>query len=324
MDALAGLTFATPERLWLLALVVALFLLLFRQEAVRRDAADRFVSERMRGISNGIRVVRPYVIALALASAVIASAGPRYGVELREAPTIEANTVIALDLSASMEVRDVGASRLAAGKALARRIIEQAPGRVGLVVYEGSAEVIAPLTDDSSAIVALLDSLQAGELAEAGSDVSRAIETALELAETGGTRSTDVVIISDGEHRGRDWDEQLSIARTRGLRISAIILGTSEGGPVPDGGGGTLKDEDGNDAVSTASTEPLATIARECGGSLWINPFGESTLLTIQGDVGEFTGSDRFDRIPVERYQWPLGASVMLILSALVLNRGAQ
>ena len=264
------------------------------------------------------------MILLALALTVVASAGPRYGIELREAPTVEANTIVVVDLSASMEVRDVGASRLAAGKALARRIIDQSPGRVGLVVYEGSAEVIAPLTDDGAAVNALLDSLQTGELAEAGSDVSRAIEAALELAETGGTRSTEVVIISDGEHRGRDWDEQLSIARTRGLRISAIVLGTPEGGPVPDGRGGELTDDDGNRVVSVASSEPLATITRECGGTLWINPFGESTLLTLQGDVGEFTGSDRFDRIPVERFQWPLGASVFLLLCAMVAYRGAQ
>lgn len=324
MDAVAGLTFAAPERLWLLALVLPVFLFLLRRESLRRDAADRFVSERMRGVSNGIRFVRPHILFLALSMAVVAAAGPRYGVELREAPTIEANTVIVLDLSASMEVRDIGASRLAAGKALARRIIDQSVGRVGLVVYEGSAEVIAPLTDDAAAVNALLDSLQAGELAEAGSDVSRAIEKALQLAETGGTRSTDVVIITDGEHRGGDWDEQLSIARTRGLRISAIVLGTQAGGPVPDGRGGELEDEDGNRVVSVASTEPLATIARECGGELWVNPFGESTLLTLQRDVGEFTGSDRYDRIPVERFQWPLGASLLLLLSTMVINRGAQ
>lgn len=324
MDAFAGLTFAAAERLWLLVLVVPLFLLLVRQESVRRDDADRFVSERVRGLSNGLRPARPYLITLALLTAVVAASGPRLGTELREAPTVEANTVIALDLSASMDVNDLGASRLAAGKALARRIIERAPGRVGLVVYEGAAEVIAPLTDDQAAVVALLDSLQTGELAEAGSDLSKAIETSLELAGTVGTRSTDIVIISDGEHRGRAWDEQLAIARTRGLRISAIVLGTSDGGVVPDGWGGELKDEEGNLAVSRASSEPLETITRECGGTFWVNPFGEDSLAALQRDVGEFTGSDRFDQIPVERYQWPLGLSVMFLFVSIVMNKGAQ
>jgi Ca-activated chloride channel homolog len=324
MDALAGLTFAAPERLWLLALVVPLFLLLVRQEGIRRDAADRFVSERMRGVSNGIRAVRPHVLSACAVLALLAAAGPRLGIELREAPAVESSTVIVLDLSASMDVRDLGASRLTAAKALARRIIAGASGRVGLIVYEGTAEVVAPLTDDHAAVVALLDSLQAGELAEAGSDLSKAIEAALELAATGGTRSTDAVILSDGEHRGRDWDEQLAIARTRGLRISAIILGTSEGGPVPDGRGGDLVDESGTAVVSRAATEPLATIARECGGQSWVNPFGEDALASLRRDVGEFSGSDRFDRVPMERYQWPLGASVLLLLVSMVVNRGAQ
>ncbi len=324
MDAFAGLTFSSAERLWLLVLLVPFGVLLLRQESTRRGVADRFVSERMRGLSNGIRVVRPYIVVLAVAGVVVAAAGPQLGIELREAPTIEANTIVALDLSVSMDVRDIGASRLAAGKALARRIFERSPGRVGLVVYEGNAEVIAPLTDDQSAVVALLDSLQAGELAEAGSDLSKALEVVLELAETGGTRATEVVVISDGEHRGRPWDEQLAIARTRGLRVSAIVLGTSGGGPVPDGRGGDLTDDAGERVISRASTEPLATVVNDCGGTLWVNPFGEETLVEVQRRVGEFTGGDRFDRIPKERYQWPLGASLIFVFLSMVVNRGSE
>ena len=108
------------------------------------------------------------------------------------------------------------------------------------------------------------------------------------------------------------------------MRISAIVLGTDEGGPVPDGRGGDLADRDGNIVITRASTEPLATIAEECGGALWVNPFGVETLELLGRDVGKFTGSDQYDRIPVERYQWPLGAAVFLFLSSMVVNKGAE
>ena len=34
--------------------------------------------------------------------------------------------------------------------------------------------------------------------------------------------------------------------------------------------------------------------------------------------------SGRVERIPVERYQWPAGAALLLVLGAMVVNRGAE
>lgn len=239
-------------------------------------------------------------------------------------PVFESSTVLVLDLSASMEVRDLGASRFSAAKALAGRILERATGRVGLIVYEGSAEIVAPLTEDHAAVDSLVQSLQTGELDEAGSDVSLALEAALDLASKGGNRSTEVVFISDGEHRGRPWDEQLAIARSRGVRVSAILLGTPEGGPIPVGDDKSLLDDNGSVVISRTSSEPLKTIVEDCGGEVWVNPFGEETLEHLQQNVGKFSGGERFESTPVERYQWPLGASLLLFLASAVVNRGAE
>lgn len=324
MDALAGLTFAEPQRLWLLVAAPAAAMLLVARERVRAARAERFVSARVRGNSNGLRGARPWLLALALTLGVVAFAGPRLGEQVRELPTIESNLVIALDLSQSMDARDAGTSRLSAAKAIARRLIESSNARVGLIVFEASAETVSPLTEDHAAVTTLIDSLDTGELPESGSDFAKAIDEAIELAKSVGDRAVDVVILSDGEHRGRGWEETLGVARARGLRVSAVVVGTSEGAPIPIEGGGNLEDASGNQVVTRASDEPLRTIASECGGKFWSNPSEPITAEALMATEVTKSRGGRLERIPIERYQWPLGAALFLFLGAMVVNRGAE
>lgn len=325
MDALAGLTFAEPQRLWLLVAAPAVAMLLLARERLRAERAERFVSARVRGRSNGLRAARPWLLALALVLGVTAFAGPRLGEQVRELPTIESNLVIALDLSQSMDARDAGTSRLSAAKAIARRLIESTDARVGLIVFEATAETVSPLTEDHAAVAALIDSLDTGELPEAGSDFSKAIDEAIELAKSVGDRAVDVVILSDGEHRGRRWEDSLGVARARGLRVSAVVVGSSEGAPIPfEGDGDHLEDASGERIVTRASDEPLRTIASECGGRFWSNPSEPITADALMGTETVKGPGGRVERIPVERYQWPLGAAFVLFLGAMVVNRGAE
>src|SRR5687767_12685146 len=96
---------------WLLLLPPALFFLLARERA-RMTLANRFVNERLRGISNPARFLRPYFLGAGLLAALVALAGPRLGFEEIPLPTIESNRILVLDLSESMLAEDVGASRI--------------------------------------------------------------------------------------------------------------------------------------------------------------------------------------------------------------------
>jgi Ca-activated chloride channel family protein len=278
----------------------------------------------VRGSSNGLRPLRPWLLVLALALGVAASAGPRLGEELRELPAIESNLVVALDLSQSMDARDAGTSRLSAAKAIARKLIESSDARVGLIVFESTAETVSPLTEDHAAVATLIDSLETGELAESGSDFAKAIDESIELAKSVGDRAVDVVIISDGEHRGNRWEDSLGVARARGLRISAVVIGSSEGAPIPREDGSSLEDSSGSLVKTRASDEPLRTIAKECGGHFWSNPPEPVTAQMVVAAEAAKASKGRVERIPIERYQWPLGAAFVFFLAGMVVNRGAE
>jgi Ca-activated chloride channel family protein len=82
----------------------------------------------------------------------LAAAGPRWGMRELETTTRSRSIVFALDISKSMNARDVQPSRLERERILARRILrELASDRIGLVVFAGRAYILAPLTTDHGA-----------------------------------------------------------------------------------------------------------------------------------------------------------------------------
>src|SRR5437016_843402 len=153
-----GLTFRSIPLLALAIVAPAALIFLIARERHRIRLARRFVSESLRGVANPARKLRPYLGALALLASAIALAGPRAGYRVMPIEDRASNRVIAIDVSDSMGARDVGASRLEAAKALAKRIVDADTGRVALVVFESRAEVICPLTSDDEAVDELVDS----------------------------------------------------------------------------------------------------------------------------------------------------------------------
>jgi Ca-activated chloride channel homolog len=318
------MSFRETDLLWLLAVVPLALLFFVARERLRTRVARRFASERLRGVSNPARVVRPWVLALALAAALLALAGPYAGFTLVPITAREANRVLILDVSNSMGAEDIGASRLAAAKAIAKRLVDAQPGRVALVVFEGSPDVIAPLTTDSEAVIALLDSLQTGEVGDPGSDIGSAIIGALRLIEADPSQKADLVVLSDGEEQGSRTGDAIQQARQRGVQVSTILVGTAGGGTITTQRG-PLRNEEGEIIKTFARSDVLRQIASSTGGVLLENPFGERALDPLL-DRSAAAGRERqtHARVPIERYQWPLALAFVMFVVGSFVNRGAE
>lgn len=317
-----AISFRLPQLLWL-ALIVPLALIFFLARERRRiRIARRFVSERLRGVANPLRWLRPWLAALAFLGCVIALAGPEAGFRTIPIEQRESNRVIAIDVSLSMAAQDVGTSRLDAAKAIAKRIIDAQQGRVGLVVFESAAEVVSPLTTDDDAVEALLDSIQAGEVSNPGSDLSVALMAALRLAGDTAQRG-DIVVISDGEDQSTRLDDTIAKLAQRGVTVSTILIGTAAGSTIPrPEGGGDLVDDNGQVVTTYARPEALQKIASATGGKFYANPFGEHALDSLAASGG--TMKQRNVRVPIERYQWPLAFACVAMFLGSLANRGAE
>lgn len=316
------MSFRSPHWLWLLAAAPVIVTFLVVRERQRLQMARRFASERIRGLANPARPARPWVLGAALAALSLAMSGPYAGYTTIAVTGSESNRILAIDVSNSMAAEDVGTSRLSAAKAIAKRLIENHRGRVGLVVFESSAEVVSPLTNDTEALLALLETIQPGEVGVPGSDIGAAVMAALRLTEADATQRADIVVISDGEEQGRRLADALRTAKARGIKVSGITIGTANGSTIPTGDS-VLRDN-GEIVTTYARHETMERLARGTGGIALENPFSEHSLdmLMVRRAPGSRTLTEV--RVPVDRYQWPLAFAFIALFGASLLNRGAE
>lgn len=320
----SGLSFRAGWMVALALLVPLAAILFFRTERLRRELAGRFVAARMRGGEHRRRSTRPILLAASLLGIVLAASGPRYGYSLQNIPGDDTYRLILLDTSESMAAEDVGTSRFVAARAIARQLIEASSGRVGLLVFEREAEVISPFTSDLGALVALLDSVNTGQMSEAGSDLGKALLEGVSLVEKLDRRVVDFVIISDGEDQGHALSNAIRKLREEQIRVSAVAIGNTEGATIPTSDG-PLRDQSGQVVRTAADPARMSRIAASTGGRLYVNPFASSSL---DGLINSMPAAQRTEdrqvRVPTERYQWPLSVGLALALIASFLNRGAE
>jgi len=317
------MTFRDPLWLWLLAALPFAAIFLVARERSREQLARRFVAEPLRGVANPARVLRPWILTLGLAAAIFALAGPEIGFAVQTIEAREANRVILLDVSNSMDAEDVGTSRLEAAKAVAKRIIAAHPGRVGLIIFEADAEVVSPLTNDSEAVAELVDSISAGEVGDPGSDIGKGLLAALKLIDVDPTQKADIVLISDGEDQGRRLSDAVAKVKARGIAVSTILIGTQSGATIPLGDGRSLIDNDGQVVHTSAQPDILQSVARDTGGTFFINPFAEHALDSLASSAAA-TSREKRVRVPIDRYQWPLGLAFFALMLGSIVNRGAE
>jgi Ca-activated chloride channel family protein len=172
-------------------------------------------------------------------------------------------------------------------------------------------------------VSALLDTISAGEVGEPGSDLGSAILAALRLIETDSAQRADLVVLSDGEEQGVRVAEAVSRAKSRGVEVSTIVIGTAQGGTIPTGRG-PLRDDSGNIVTTYARTEVMTEVARETGGTLLQNPFGARALDPLLRNTRSATQRETEARMPIDRYQWPLAFAFIALLGGSLLHRGAE
>jgi Ca-activated chloride channel family protein len=319
-----GLTFRSMSLLALTLAAPAALVFLVAREHHRVRLARRFVSERLRGVAVPARALRPYLLALATLAAAVALAGPRAGFTVVPIEERETNRVIAIDVSQSMAANDVGTSRLDAAKAIARRIIDEHPGRVALVVFESGAEVVSPLTSDDEAVAALLESISPGELSQPGTDLGTGLNAALRLIDSDPGQKGDIVVISDGEDQGNRTEDVIRHLAARGVSVSTITLGSTSGSTIPRGeGGGELRDDNGDVVWTYAHPDALQHLAKQTGGRAYVNPFGAHDLDSLASPPSGMARQKNV-KVPVERYQWPLALACLALLCGSFVNRGAE
>ena len=323
------MTFRSPLVLALaLALVPLAVAALAHAARQRRAALGLFLGPSAAGRSGALaplarqRRVRGALVVGALAALGVALAGPRAGVQIREARQESLDLLVALDVSDSMRAEDVAPSRLQRAKLEVERIVAERRGdRVGLVVFAGEAFLQCPLTTDRSALRLFLDAAEPDQIALQGTDFASALAVA-EQAFTAGTlgagdRPRALLVVSDGEDHEGGLDNAADALRERGVEILALGVGTDAGGTVPDvrrgRASGVRRDRSGEAVVSRFEPGALRALAGR-GGLVRIGEGAAARAINRELDGLDRAVLTQDDvAAEAERFQWPLALALLLL-----------
>jgi Ca-activated chloride channel family protein len=328
------MNFGAPEWFWGLLLVPLLVVLFGRAEKRSAARLREFVSERLlpalaRTVDRRRRKLRFALTLLGVVLAITALAKPRWGYIYEDVKRKGLDLIFAADTSRSMLSNDVPPSRLQRVKLAAQDLLNELQGdRVGLIAFAGRAFLQAPLTIDYNAAVEAINDLDTTTIPEGGTNISAAIDLAVQTYGKSAIGNRALIIFTDGEELSGDAMKTAKAAADAGVRIFSVGVGTPEGSLIPlsgDGGGTAfVKDSNGQVVKSKLDEKRLKEIAEETGGFYIHLEDGPRTMKRLYDEglakmqAGEI--DDRMSRRPIERYQWPLGAALVVFGAAFLLR----
>ena len=266
------------------------------------------------------------VMALAVAVAGLALAGPAF--ERLQQPVFRslAARVVALDVSRSMDSTDLAPSRMVRARYKVSDLLRRSrDGRTGLVVFAGDAFVVAPLTRDADTLVHLLSAIDTSVVPVQGSRPDLGLAVAGDLLDKGRATVGEIILVTDGLKGPRTRDTAEALAG-RGIRVSLLAAGTEEGAPVPLPEGGFLKSMDGGIVIPRIDVPALRAVARAGKGRftmLTADDADVDRLLGVRADDPWRRTLEEADRTTDEwRDEGPWLVLLLLPMAALAFRRG--
>jgi Ca-activated chloride channel homolog len=321
------LTLSDPR--WLDALLAVPVLALLELLAARRvrRAVARLVGTRADSALRaqclpGDRTLGATLRLAAATLLILGAAGPEWGREVVRRTTTGSDVVLAMDVSASMDARDVPPSRLDEARREALAVVDRLAGsRVGVVAFAGDAVRLCPLTLDRAAVRLVVEGLSSGTVSEPGTDIGRALSMSLKVLPPGRRDEQAIVLWTDGEDLERGARDALQAVAAAGVRVFTVGVGTPAGDVVPvlDADGRTVdvkRDANGGVVRSKLDEGLLREIARRTRGAYFraSRPGGElPRLLSTLDNLARAGRIQRLVERPVARFPWFAAAAALLL-----------
>ena len=325
------MTFAQPS--WLLAGLVACIAVGFIFKAMEKrrltqlkrfaspqliGALTRNLSRTRRGYKNGLFLLSLFLLFTALAR-------PQYGYEWIDVKRKGIDLLFALDTSKSMLAEDIKPNRLKRAHFAILDFVQRLEGdRVGLLPFAGSSFLMCPLTMDYDAFEESLGAVTTDIIPKGGTNIAGVIEAASNILNNGANHKI-LIILTDGENLQGDAIKAAEKYAKEGLTIYTVGVGTSDGELIPVAGGkGFVKDSSGKYVTSKLDENTLREIAERSGGIY--APLGRAGqgLDTIYQQklslVPKEELSERRHKVPIDRFEWPLGGALFFLALELLLG----
>ncbi len=325
------MTFAHPHLLWFLLIVPALVGLKLLVDAQGSKAERVFTAARLRpALVMGRSLWRSWLVyalyAMAMACIIVAVAQPRWGDEKLEIPDKGRNIFIAIDTSRSMLARDVQPDRLTRARLAAHDLVMELGGeRIGLLAFAGRAYLQAPLTTDHDAIIESLLAFDHTIIEWGGSNLADLLDVTLRAIKNLPKSNYALVIFSDGGDADANLVPYTQRLTAAGVIVATVGVGTDVGTliPNPEVEGDYIRDEAGNVVRSQLQSAVLQQLATATGGrflKLGEQPLNRHSIQPLLDRLTEQQSANRQTSRPIERFAWPLGLGIFLLMLAWIIS----
>ena len=324
------------EPLWLLAGLAACGALVWawrRYDARQRAALATFASSHLlaqltASFSTARRNWKRGLFLAAVACLFVALARPQAGFRWEEVKRRGIEVIFAVDTSRSMLTPDVKPDRLTRAKLAVDDFVSHLNGDgAGLIAFAGNAFLQCPITIDYDAFHESLQALDTTIIPRGGTDIASAIREAQAALQNRPSTDKILVLLTDGEDlEGNELDAAKAAAKD-GLKIYTVGVGTANGDLIPipaEQGGGFVKDESGQFVKSHLDEAGLKAIAEATGGLY--APLGaqgqglETIYQQALAPLAKHDLASRRQKVYTERFQWPLAASLALLLASMLIG----
>ena len=327
----SALRFDQPVWIWVgIAVCIGIVALFVRFDKRRETDLAKIVHPRFRqrltgGFSKRLRNTKRVVWLLAILLTFIAVARPQKGYEWREVKRKGIDILFAVDTSRSMLAEDLKPNRLERARLGILDFVERLEGdRIGLIPFAGSAFALCPLTLDYGAFRESLNALDTDLIPRQGTDLASAIKEAERLFEENGNNFRVLVLLTDGEDLQGSVIDAAKAAEEKGMSIYTVGVGSQEGARIPMGRNDFVRDSQGQIVTTTLDETTLKKIAEVTGGLYVPLGRGAEGLNTIYQEklrlVPKRELKQRLERVPLERFEWPLGAAIFLLFLDFMIS----
>jgi len=191
----------------------------------------------------------PFILRLiGFVMVVIVLARPQTTNSWKNTHTEGIDIMLAMDVSTSMLAQDLQPNRIEAAKQVASEFISGRPNdNIGLTIFAGEAFTQCPMTTDHAALLNLFqgvrtDIAQRG-LIDDGTAIGMGLANAVSRLKDSKAKSKVVILLTDGSNNMGDISPMTAaeIAKSLGIRVYTIGVGTNGMAPYPMPVGGTIQ-----------------------------------------------------------------------------------
>ena len=202
-----------------------------------------------------------YLLLLSASFIIISIARPVIPQTTQKLSRFSTDIVIAIDLSYSMNAKDVSPSRFIEAKRRIGELLKLLPNdRFGVIGFTSQALILSPLSSDHELLLHLFDSLERDQIITRATNIMEVLKLITKLS---AQLPRQILIFTDGGDQ-KNWQEEIKFANENNIKVFTNTIGTKSGSMLYENDE-VLKDEEGKIVISRRN-DSIEKLSNSSGG----------------------------------------------------------